>query len=115
MPSAPKNKNQVKWIEYTLTDEQAAHMKGELKDWKAVAPLLEEMVGEEYKFSLVWDGFNQCFACYITPGPDDIQNKGAVLTGRGKSVFSALRGAIYRHLYVFQKIWQETARRPIDE
>jgi len=115
MPAAPKSKSQVKWIDFTLTDEQQVHMKTELKDWKAISPLVEEMVGEGYKFSISFDAFNGCQACFITPGPNDIQNQGCILAGRGKSVFSAVRGAIYRHLFVFDKIWRETAARPIDD
>ena len=115
MPIAPKNKSDVKWIDFTMTDEQQAHMKSELKDWKAIAPLLEEMIGEGYKFSIQWDAFNACQACYITPGPNDAQNAKCVLAGRGKSAFSAVRGAIYRHLFIFDKVWRETSARPIDD
>jgi len=115
MPPVPKSKDKVKWIDFTLTDEQQAQMKAELKDWKSIAPLLEEMVDEGYKFSISYDAFNTCLACFVSPGPNDIQNAGCVLAGRGKSVFSAVRGAIYRHLFVFEKIWRETSARPIDD
>jgi len=115
MPPAPKSKDKVKWVDFTLTDEQAGHMKSEFKDWKAIAPILEEMVGEGYKVSISYDAFNGCLACFITPGPNDVQNLGSILAGRGKSVFSAVRGAIYRHIFVFEKVWRETSARPIDD
>jgi len=115
MPPAPKSKSQVKWIDFTLTDDQQVHMKGEFKDWKALAPLIEELVVDGYKFSIQFDAFNACQACYITPGPNDIQNAGCVLAGRGKSAFSAVRGAIYRHIFIFEKVWRETSARPIDD
>jgi len=115
MPAAPKQKSQVKWIDFVLSDEQTAHMKGEFKDWKAIAPLMEEMVGDGYKLSISYDAFNSCLACFVTPGPNDVQNLGCVLAGRGKSVFSAVRGAIYRHVFIFEKVWRETSARPIDD
>lgn len=115
MPPAPKPKDKVRWIDVVLTEDQQQHMKSEFKDWKAVAPLLEEMVGEGYKISLTYDSFNGCLACFITPHQNDVQNLGCVLAGRGKSVFSALRGALYRHVFVFEKVWRETSARPIDD
>lgn len=115
MPQAPKNKSKVVWVDYTLSEEQKQQMQAELKNWTALASALEEMVGEGYKLSVQWDTWNDCMACFVTPGPDDHDNQGKVLAGRGKSVFSAVRGAVFRHISIFGKVWRETSARPVDD
>lgn len=114
---ATKNANQskVEWIDVQLSDKQKQQMKADMPDNDAVVLGIEALVEKGYSVSVRYDEWNSCVAAYITPSADDAQNKGKILSGRGRSAASALRGAIFRHFTVLKGVWGATAPRPIDE
>lgn len=97
------------FLNYTLTDDERKHF----QDWRETLEFdelndkMESLVDKGYSFSIKWDAFNECYSCFIvSPKPDNGADN-VILTGRGKSVLSALAGALFRHYMVFDGFWPE--------
>jgi len=75
--------------------------------WAYVDALLDS----GYHVSVKWDGYNGCYGAFIICKDAKSENAGCILTGRGKSSWSALMGALYRHLVVFEKVWDTDGQR----
>jgi hypothetical protein len=105
------------------TWEQATFIQRELtpgeqqacKEWNyseadvmaALANLCEEL----YKVTFRWDDYNSCYACWLLPPKDHIDNAGMILTGRGTSSYKAAKQALYKHAVLFNQAWPKDIDR----
>jgi len=110
-----KLNDDVKWISTTLTEQQTANMKRLFPTWGEVGLQLQNLVDDGYKYTVSIDKYNKCYSCYVFPIAEDNPNHGAILTSRGNSVYSALRGAVYRHFAVYDRLWGQWSKEVIDE
>lgn len=110
-----KLNDDVKWVSCTLDTKQTADMKRNLPDWLTVMTKVQDMVDSGYKFTVAIDKYNKCYSAYFFPVGESHANVGAILTSRGNSVFSALRGGVYRHYGIYNEVWSAWSKEVIDE
>lgn len=105
------------FVSVTLTSEDKERIKMVELDAGRLDDGLHSLVLAGYKFSLKTDVQNQCFACYMI-APDDSENKGAILTGRGSTPLKSLRQVLYIHYVILEGSWpdvNEPLRSDIDD
>lgn len=98
-----------------LTVNQTADMKSRLSTLTEMNEWLLRLIEQDYKVTLAWDNYNDAYACFVYPVGDEHPNAGHILSNRGSSPISALRGAIYRHFVVFDAVWGNRNHSPIDD
>jgi len=99
-----------KFVNYDLSEDD----KKSFKAWAHenidnLLDFIEKVVEAGYGVSVKWDVRGQCYASFLTCNRENDPNKGWILSGRGSTAFSAIMGALFRHLVLFDGIW------PIDE
>jgi len=72
---------------------------------------LQAVYADGTKVTTKWDDRNNCFAAFAFP-PEDSDNAGLILTGRGAGVTRALRQLAYKHNVVLQGDWAQYHNRP---
>jgi len=104
-----------RWISVELTANQKEDMKSRLSTLTEMNEWLLRMLEQDYKVTLAWDSYNEAYATFVYPVGEEHPNNGHVLSNRGSSPVSALRGALYRHFVVFDGTWGNRDRSPIDD
>jgi len=66
------------------------------------SPLLDDLLASDYKLSMSFDAYNDTFVVSLTGKPDNLQNAGKILTGRGKSWFLGLMSMLYKYHVMFK-------------
>lgn len=105
----------VQWVDVSLTTAQAADMKKVLHSADIIMDGLLKILESGYKMTLSWDARSNSYAAYIIPKDPKGDNGGKILSTRSASPLSAIRGAIFRHYYVFDGHWGDRVSREIDE
>lgn len=118
--ATPKKSNksdpaQIQWVSIDLSAEQTKDMKARFPDWDAVNEFLIKGIESGYKFTLSYDNRNKCYSAYLIQTDPSGTNFGCILSCRGSSPFSALRGIGYRHYVIFDTVWGERAATNIDD
>jgi len=90
--------NGARFVQYELDSVEALACKGWSLDgdaaWQAMLPLLDE----GYSFTVKYDGYSQCYACFVQiRGDENHPNSGLILTGRGSTPHKAVKQALYKH------------------
>jgi len=109
----------VTFVNYDMPDGEKKQYKkwlGEQNEqslFGAIAMLLEA----GYAISIKHDDYNDCEAAYITTSQEGNPNKALILSGRGRSVVTAVANALFKHLVLFDAQWPEATSRkkPTDE
>jgi len=114
---SPSNYEQtpIEWVEVTLTDVQTADMRKTLNSPEIIMDGVLKLLESGYKLTLSWDYRNNAYACYIIPKDPKGDNGGKILSARGGSPLNAIRGALFRHYYVFDQTWGDRRSSSIDE
>lgn len=98
--------SQVQFLNYDLPDNE----RKAFKIWASDASLdliglIEKLLDDGYGLSVKWDDYNDCAGAFIQCKKPDNANFGWILTGRGKTAFSAISGVLYRHYVLFEQAW----------
>lgn len=103
------------FVQYELDKAQQAEVKGWEQSADQILYAAQEMVDSGYKFTLKWDTYGECYACFCMQGTDGGDNAGFVLTGRGSSVLKSLKQVLYKHLVCLEGDWSgHVERRGVD-
>lgn len=99
-------KEQVSFINYDFDDST----RRKFKEWfheqiEHTFDMVDALVDSGYSVSIKRDNRNQCYSSFIIPTDDKSRNAGFILAGRGSTTLSAIMGALYRHLVVFDGQW----------
>jgi hypothetical protein len=110
-----RKKSTVNWVDISLSKAESDKMKALYSDGEKLWGDLERTLDSGYKITLSADDYNDCLACYLVPKSEESVNFGAILTARGSDWIKALRGALYRHLVLFQgDKWTDHEKQVID-
>lgn len=94
------------FVNYDLRAEEKKALKKVMDDEpEKVFEWLEKAIDSGYSVTLKPDEYNQCVGCYMRHLDEKHANSGLILTGRGKTAFSALAGALFRDGVLFQGEW----------
>lgn len=78
-------------------------------DAEAVFEVLDETIEAGYKFSLRYDDYSRSPSCICFP-PEDSDNSGLLLSGRGGSAYRALAECLYKHSVLLSGLWSSGGR-----
>lgn len=96
----------VFFVNYDLRKDEKQALKRLMDDEpEKIFDMAEKAVDGSYSITLKRDEYNECIGCYMRSLVEDSHNAGLILTGRGKTAFSALAGALFRHDVLFQGEW----------
>jgi len=96
----------VFFVNYDLRVEEKKILKKIMDDEpEKVFEWIEQCVADGYSITLKPDEYNDCVGCYVRHLDEKHINAGLILTGRGKTAFSAVAGALYRHGVLFEQEW----------
>src|SRR5689334_5758225 len=117
--SSASNANQAQFLNYELSKAQKAKFQ-QYRDTAAAETVwerIEKLVDQRYDFSVKWDNFNECYSCFILSPKSDDGSQRVILTGRGRSAFSAVAGALFRHYDIFEGVWpvETVSKRGTDD
>lgn len=90
-------------------------MKLRFPDWDAVNEALLKEIEGGYKVTISYDNRNKCFSAYLIPVEPSSPNAGCILSARGTSPYSVLRGLAYRHFIVFDGTWGNRQSAVVDD
>ena len=105
--------NDVQFIQRELDKNETAACKAWDVDESHVFDAIHKLCEGEYSFSLKWDSFSDCYACFVQFRGEDGPNKGFILTGRGSSPFKAAKQALFKHYQLLDCLWEEFAERKL--
>jgi hypothetical protein len=92
------------FVDRPLNDEQTAEMRLWRADGDNVGNTVDELLEAGCRISLKYDDYNACYAAYAF-APDDGENTGYVLVGRGGTALRALSELAYRHAIHTRGAW----------
>ena len=104
--------SQSEFIDIELTAEQGADARARYAVGTQLDDELTEMVDSGYRFTVKYDDRNSAYSVFCFPA-EDSDAAGMILSGRGKTVFSALMKLAYKHHVLLQADWQ-TSRNFMD-
>ena len=70
----------------------------------------DKVLDDGYNFSVKYDSYGSCFACFAQPWDEESDNAGWILTGRGSTASSAIMSVFYRHYVVFDGVWPKVPK-----
>ena len=104
--------NEMKFVQYELDKEQQASCKAWSVSPADVFDYMEAMVSDGYKFSVKYDDYSDCVACFVTcPNDHTSGNAGLILTGRGSTAWKSVKQALWKHSVALDGQWQGFAER----
>jgi hypothetical protein len=105
--------NDARFIQYELDESQRIECKGWDLDGDALWLELLAYVDDGYTFSVKWDTFSQCYACFMqVRGDDQHINANLILSGRGSSPAKAVKQVCFKHRAVGAS-WSEFAEKRV--
>lgn len=93
------------FIRYTLTDDELRGAKAAAESLDNVEEVIDQLVGEGYKFSVSTDNYGGGIQCFITPTKRDHPNGGFTLSARAPTLTLALGVLAYKHYTIFSQSW----------
>lgn len=92
------------FININLTGEQIAENKAWRLSIEEMDNLMHALCFDGFKFTMRFDKFNDCFACWLVP-PDGHRWSGRILAGRGSTPTKALKQLLYVHYKALETDW----------
>lgn len=110
-----KQTSDIAWVNYNLSDEQKSELKAQTFD---LDDALLKLTEEDLKVTISYDGYNECYACFLIPKNPSDPNFGAILSGRGSTPAKSVKQACYIHWQIFDRNWSDgrlSKREAIDD
>jgi len=107
--------NDAKFINWSLSVEDKAACKGWLLKAQEMDDCLTALVAADFKVTVSWSEFNNCFTASIIPQGANNVNKGYILTGKGSTSLKAIKQALYIHFHIFNQDWAAYSKVAPDE
>jgi hypothetical protein len=106
-PSQPRTRrfNDSVFVNWSLTDEQKASCKAWCTTLEDMDAAEISLLQSNYKITVSWDDFRQCYTASLLPQGDDHENKGYILTGKGSTPSKARKQALFVHFHVMDGEW----------
>lgn len=109
----------VTFVNYDMPDGEKKQYKKWLGDQNegTLLELVARLLETGYAVSIKHDEYNDCEASYLTTSQEGNPNKALILSGRGRSVVTALANVLFKHFVLFDAQWPEATSRkkPTDE
>lgn len=102
--SRPRYQSDSEFINRELTKEEQADYREWRNDLDGVLAEWSELLEGGYRVNTKYDDYSSAFACFIIP-PDDGDNSGFILTGRGGNPYRAVSEAVFKHSEIFHGVW----------
>lgn len=111
--AAPRGRQapSVEFINRELREAEVKAFRLWREDGATVLAFWDELCEDGYKTSVKFDDYSSSYAAFVFP-PDDSDNDGFCLTGRGGTAYRALAEALYKHFVLFGKQWSNDGRSP---
>jgi len=111
--------NDAQFVQYELDKTQEAACKAQNVTEADIFASIMEMIDDGYKFTIKWDSYGECYACFIQAALPGGPNSGSILTGRGSQPYKAVKQALYKHHVCLQGDWaaylERRGHRVIDD
>jgi len=103
----------VTFVNYDMPDGEKKQYKKWLGEQSEVTllELVARLLESGYAISIKHDDYNDCEATYITTSQEGNPNKALILSGRGRSVVTALANSLFKHFILFDAQWPEATVR----
>lgn len=109
----------VTFVNYDMPDGERKQYKTWLgkQNEQSLFQLVANLLESGYAVSIKHDDYNDCEASYITTSQAGNPNRALILSGRGRTVITALANALFKHFVLFDAQWPEATSRkkPTDE
>jgi hypothetical protein len=101
------------FVNYDMSDSEKKQYKKWLEEQNAESILnaIAMLLESGYAVSIKHDDYNDCEAAYLTCSKEGNPNKALILSGRGRSVGTAVCNAVFKHTVLFDAQWPEAASR----
>lgn len=93
------------FVRWTLTRGQAEACKAAVIAPEQALDLVQELTEQGYRVSLKHDDYDGCACAFLIATAECETNAGRTLTGRGSSVYKALKQLLYAHYTLFDGVW----------
>jgi len=103
--------NGAQFVQYELDKIQEAACKAQVVTEADIFNSIMEMIDDGYKFTIKWDSYGECYACFIQAAVEGGPNSGSILTGRGSQPYKAVKQALYKHHVCLQGDWSAYLER----
>lgn len=97
--------NDVQFIQFELSAEEAAHLKEQANDGSAVLDLVQRCIDAGYRVSSKHDERGDCYAVFMQPTDPEHEYAGFILPARGSTLLKALKQLMYKHFVSFEGDW----------
>lgn len=94
-----------RFINYTLSKQDGEWLESADLETEFPLSLVCELATEGYKFSVSFDGKNQCYLASLTDRDEGSPFYNSCLTGRGSTPVDAFHALLYRHLVLSERDW----------
>lgn len=93
------------FVRYELSAEDKRGAKKWMSDPNGLFDGLDKLLDTGYKLSLRHDDYSNSPCCWVFPPDTGTSNSGLILSGRGRTAFTAIAECIYKHYVVFDGEW----------
>lgn len=108
MPSKKRNSkstsknNQYSFVNVSLSQADKDAVEAWALENEPDFPIvIDDLLYGNYKLSLSWDDYNDCYTASLTCRSETDVNTGLILTGRSSTAFQALAVVLYKHVVYF--------------
>jgi len=97
------------FIQRNLTLEEATQCKAWVMDNEDLLSVLSDFVAAGIKCSVRHDDYGDCIACWLTWHDQGGDKRDHILTGRGRSAFTALGEVLYKLVVLYRGEFPKTS------
>ena len=94
----------AQFVNISLPKDVTASIKASAFSIEDFEKSMSSLMTDGYKLSVRWDKFNDCYGAWLI-APDDSENKGYILPGRGSTPMRAIKQVVYIHYIVLECSW----------
>lgn len=96
------------FVKYNLSEDERDQAKFAAETLTDVGEIVDQLIGEGYKFSASHDNYGGGVQVFITPQKPDSVNAGFTLSARGPSLVLAVGVLAWKHFTLFARDWPKT-------
>lgn len=105
--------NNVKFINYTLSDDQMAHFRAWYENGAEFGEYERIMLGQGYSFKIKSSRHGYGVSLFVIPPPDHEDNAGKLLCSYGSTTATALGRAMFVHFDCLGEVWEQEELSPV--